>query len=303
MSYTVQQAIEDTQRHLHSSQRPELNTLSSDITATTTSIPFTYSAGGIATRALIGVGTEMMYVVAVSGSTATVIRGYNSDAAAHSSGDIIEVNPRFPQAMIVSALRDEIRSWPSGLFSVETVEFSVSSSVSAFNLTGFSADISHILDIRVAPPTGDLTKSWNRLTRWTFTKQANTTDFSSGYSLTFPRDAYFDTRIVASDTRAFRVTAAVEFDVSSLVTSTDLEDGVGLSVSMLDIPPLGAAWRLMTGKEVIRSSIEIQGQPRRAEEVPPGAALQTGQAIKRLRDQRISEEAMRLRRDWPIRGV
>jgi hypothetical protein len=303
MTYTVQEAIEDTQRHLNSAERPELNLLASGIDDSTTSVPFTLAAGGITTRAVLCIGTEMMYVTSVSGTTATVIRGYNSEATAHTANDIIEVNARFPQAMIARALRDEIRSWPQELFKVTTVEYAVSSSEAGIDLTGFSTGINYLLDVLISPPTGDLTKAWQRVPRWTFRKQADPGDFTSTYSLTIVRTADFDPRVYANTTRDYRVVAATPFVTSTFTTATDLEATVGLAPSMLDIPPLGAAARLLVGKEVIRTAIEVQGQPRRADEVPAGHAIQTSQAIMQMRNRRISEEAMRLRADWPYRGV
>jgi hypothetical protein len=99
-----------------------------------------------------------------------------------------------------------------------------------------------------------------------------------------------------------RIKAAVEFDVSSWSDTTDVEV-LGLTTSMASIPPVGAAWRLMSAKEVGRTNLTAQPEPRKAEEVPAGHMASVAQQLKKLRDDLIDEERWTLMNRYPLKGV
>ncbi len=67
---------------------------------------------------------------------------------------------------------------------------------------------------------------------------------------------------------------------------------------MLDIPRLGAAWRLLTPREITRSNVQAQGEARDTREVPPGTILRDAAGIQAQRDRRLREEAERLLNDY-----
>jgi hypothetical protein len=69
--------------------------------------------------------------------------------------------------------------------------------------------------------------------------------------------------------------------------------------SAYDLPPLGAAIRLMEGREIKRSFTEGQGDTRRAGEVAPGAILQSARGLQQMRAQRIAAEAAKLDALYP----
>jgi hypothetical protein len=73
----------------------------------------------------------------------------------------------------------------------------------------------------------------------------------------------------------------------------------GLLPSAQDLPPIGAAIRLMSGREIKRNFTEGQGDTRRASEVPPGAIMQSSRNLQILRQQRIAAEAARLDALYP----
>ena len=120
-------------------------------------------------------------------------------------------------------------------------------------------------------------------------------DFSSGTALQLLGNY--------PSTGTLRVRVAQAFDVSNWNDNLDVVSEVGLTTSMLDIAPLGAAWRLMSAREVQRTSPNAQPEPRRAEETPAGHMQSTAQQLKQLRDIRMSEESIRLQEMYPVRGV
>lgn len=302
--YTVDDLIDDTLKHLTGTSRTELVVLSGDLTDAATTVTFDAVPEGVTRTSVIQVGLELMYVRSVSGTTATVIRGFrNTTAAAHDSGAIVEIDPRFPRAFVQKALLDEIRSWPPDLFGVQTVEFDTDVRENGIDLDGYE-NISHVLEVYLSPESGDVYKTWTRVPRWRLDRNANTDDFPSGFALMVDLDgAPFFGGYGFSSVRSVRIVAAVKFTVDPFDPAVDVETGVGLNTVMFDIPPMGAASRLMVSKEVVRSNLDVQGQARRAEEVPPGYSTQVSANLRRMADTRISQERMRLRRDYPIKGI
>lgn len=290
---TVADLIEETKRHLYGSYRPEINLLSADITATATTLQLADSGVLIGPRSVIGVGDELMYVRAVADTVVTVIRGFNSTAAAHTANTLIELNPAYPTVSIRQALQADIRAWRTDVYQVETIEVSTSITTSWHDL-GLD-DIYGIIEARMAPSTANLWDEWPvaaiRLVR--------SGDFASGLGVQVLDGS--TSPLGASGTRELRVTVAKPFSTEVFTDNVNLETSVGLASSMLDIPPLGAIARLTATREVLRNALEVQGQSRRADEVQAGALLQTGTGLLRLRDKRLSEEATRLQQIWPIR--
>jgi hypothetical protein len=76
-----------------------------------------------------------------------------------------------------------------------------------------------------------------------------------------------------------------------------------LTATMLDLPPLGAEIDLTLPREISRNFMESQPDPRKAQEVAPGAIAGSVNALVNRRMQRISEEADRLQRQYTkVRG-
>jgi hypothetical protein len=112
-----------------------------------------------------------------------------------------------------------------------------------------------------------------------------TTDFASGGALVIYEGGY--------PGQAIRVRYRAPFGSLTALDDDVLAD-TGLPATAHDLPPLGAAVRLVAGREVKRNFTEAQGEPRRAEEVPPTATLQSSRELLRIRQQRIVAEQSRL---------
>jgi hypothetical protein len=62
---------------------------------------------------------------------------------------------------------------------------------------------------------------------------------------------------------------------------------------------MGVMLRMMNAREVKRNFIETQSDTRRSDEVPPGAVRDSTTNIQRLRRERITAEAGRLKAEYP----
>ena len=81
--------------------------------------------------------------------------------------------------------------------------------------------------------------------------------------------------------------------------TTDLAT-TGLQSTAYDLPPLGAAIKLMAGREIPRTFTSSQGDVRRATEVPPGAISASPNGLIKLRESRIGAEIGLLTSMYPL---
>lgn len=290
---TVLDLIQDTRRLVYGAGRRPLNVLNGTITDSATTLTLEYDLEGAVKGSFISIDDELFYIVSAipSSKTLTVVRGHlGTIPIGHNDGAQVEINPRFPKVYIKRALQQEVNSWGTRLYKITSVNIGFSNSSRIYDL-GISDFIS-VVDVRLSPYTGRTTRS--NAYRWTVLRDLDEADFASSAAIQF-LGTY-------PTTGTARVKLAQEFDVSVWEDETVVED-LGLSTSMLDIPPIGAAWRLMSAKEVGRTDMTSQPEPRRSEEVPAGHIASVAAQLKKLRDDRIEEERWTLMNRYPLRGV
>ena len=287
---TAATVIDRTLRQLLSGTVEPRNKLASSISSSATSITVTYPLEGLRAAQICEIGNELMYIWSVDSGTKTAIveRGFNgSTASAHSAGDIIIVNPRFPRSQMLEAINDELSDLSSplnGLFQIKTVDIDYNGSDVMIDLDGVTGIID-LLTVSVRYMTDDYPVARKvRLIR-----DVPTDDFPSGYALRFDQGV-FPGRL--------RIVYKAPY-VQATSEASDLATTCGVQNSVLDIVTLGTQIRLMAPREIKRNFTESQGDTRRAEEVTSGAIGNSLQNLQRLRRDRIQAEAARLMRGYP----
>jgi hypothetical protein len=285
--------------YLLTGQREVRNVLASDITSSDTLLTTSYAVRGILEGARLSADYEDMYVVTSDAGalTATVIRGqFGTTGAAHATGATLWVNPKWSRAQLLRAVNDEIRSLSgAGLYQMATVDLTFNSQISGYDMTGVTPDdvmsIYEIMADYPGPQNAPVPISSYRVLR-----DAQTADFTSGMGILLNEPGH--------PGHTVRVTYKTRFNtVTSADSATDLATAAGLDVEAHDILSIGAAIRLVSGSEVRRSQLGAQPDTRRAEEVPPGATLQSVRGLMALREERLKEEKARLARRYPARKV
>lgn len=276
--------------------RAELNILSSGaLNSSATTFTVDLPLVGLNQGSYVAIDDEVMFVTSVDAGakTVNVVRAQlGSVAAAHLAGALVEINPRFPQFAIKEVLKDEIRSWDEHLFAVNTITTAVTKGTRGFELD-ISPGFYSILSVTRAPVAGDTENADYKLD-FHLERSAPTERFPAGQSLVLHS-------VLGSDVDVL-VTVAEPYDVdSAFVDTTDVEEDIGIHAAAHDIPPIGAAWRLMLGREIKRSFGEGQGEPRRAEEIPANLSLTIADTLRKTRDLRLSQERARLRGAYPYR--
>lgn len=282
---TLQDQINETRLHLYSGERDQLNTLSGAHTNVTTSIAFTTPLAGVKPGSILGIETELCLVTAIAANnnTATVIRGYlGSTGAAHASGTVAWVNPKFSEFAVFRALVHEygdLSSPLAGLFQMKTSSALVRDAHDCFAFA--PADLESIYDVRrdsdSAPYPFRPIKHWD----WNGT-------------------------VIRVSEDPAPATVIVRYKAPFTLPTTPTDDVLavtGLHVEAHDIPPLGAAARLVAPREVKRGFTEHQGDARRASEVPPGTSIGASRAMQAIKSARLATEAARLMAKFPPFGV
>lgn len=292
---TTADLINETKRHLLSFQREPLNRLVNAIGTADTTLTLEFDIATLQAGIHLQVGLELMYVWSVdqSSKVATVQRAQlGSSALTHAAGAVVTVNPKFPDFAIFKALNDDLRSLSApgnGLFAVRAVELTGTA-----NSNGYNLPTSNLLEVLgVETRHAGRPRSWSPITNYNVQQNAETDDFASGTALH-----------VLDGVRPgqpLRVLYKASFSPLTNLTD-DVEVVAGLPVDLQDIPPIGAAMRLVAPREVKRNFTESQGEPRRAAEVPPGAVAASMRNLAGLRQTRISEESGRLAQRFPDRG-
>lgn len=289
---TLSDLVEETRAHLGS---PETLNQIAACDAVTTSVTLQRDLRNVQPGTLLSVGLETMYVWTVTDPTSRVLevrRGHGgSTAATHASGDLVRIAPDHPDAAIVRALNHELDALTgAGLYAVKTLDLTTSSaSARTYDL---AADVQRVLDVRVdVASTGN---EWPEVKSWTWLPNMPTTEFTSGAALRL------DSAVPSG--RPMRVFYAAPF--THLATLADDVLAVsGLPGSAHDIPPIGAAWRLVAPTEVERNQTTRQGDSRRAQEVQAGAKLRAPLGLQQVRSVRVAEEKARQLRAWPPRST
>lgn len=251
------------------------------------------SASGIAAQTLIEVDAEQMLVTAVATLTLTVIRGYNGTIeASHAIGALVIVNPSITLLDLTDAANAELHSLSTpmnGLFRVTWTDISSGTGKDGYDLDA-PAGFLDVLRVSVRPSSQ---LGWTPIPsgEYRVIRDAPTTDFASGVGIVFI-GGFRGTGLTT------RVWMKVAFNDLSGDLAEDVPAATGIHQEAVDIVSMGAAIRAVEGREIARVVPNGVGDTRRASEVPMGNALQAPSSLRRSRNERIAEEASRLKQQW-----
>lgn len=289
---TASDLLEETRWHLLSGLNEARNRLAANYAAGAGTLAFQYQIDNLAEGHTLSVGLNTFYVLSVNTAqkTATVIGGQDGSVDVNATqGDPVRIRPRWPDHRIFKALNDDLRALSApqiGLYQQKVATFTFNPSVYGY---GLPADVIGVDEVRYSEPGPELDQP--RIADYQVIRGADTALFPTGVSLVLGHGAF--------PGRPVRVRYRAGFAPLSTLTS-DVA-ATGLPDTAIDLPPLGAALRLLPGKEIRRNQLEAQGDTRRAAEVPPGAISGAGRFLAMQRQLRIAEETSRLRAINPLR--
>lgn len=293
---TLEGWVARTRTHLLTGRQEERNVLAADYTAGSGTIQVAGALGGIVPRVRLAIGLNTFYVLSVDNSnlTATVIAAQEGSLDAdYPAGSTVWVGPKFTDYDILIELAAELNDLSApgnGLFQMLTADLTYDNGAVGYDL-GSLPGLIDIYEVR-AQESGTY-KGWSQVEKslYRLDRSADTTVFPSGTALMLNSGLWNGLTV--------QVLYRAEFTALNNLTDDVLDSG--LPATAVDIPPLGAAMRLVAPREIKRSFSEDQGDTRRASEIPPGSATNSMRGIASLRAQRIQAEAGRLTARWPDR--
>lgn len=297
---TVADLVSQVEDHLLGGDRDEINRLTNFIDGAQQTISLDFELGGVAAGSYLTIDFEVLYVWSVDPTSfvVTVQRGMlNSTPQTHDAGTIVYINPLFSKWEIFKAINVEIVSISgadNGLFAEKSFTLTTLPVSMNYDVPADNSDLRTILEIRwdqIGPE-----RPWPALDRRSFqiVRNLQTDTGTSGVSLRIerPTSGFIPGRRLV-------VQYAGDFDPLPPLFSVDVSS-TNLADSMLDIPALGAAARLMGVREAKRAFVERDVDSRRASEVTSGSASRAAAVLMQLLEGRIKSEADRLRQRWPL---
>lgn len=292
---TFQQLIDECRdQYLMTGSPDKVNVLHTSILAGDDTLVLRYASQGVAAGTRLAIGLEEFHVIETSGTTAeatiTVIPAFNSStAAAHNAGDLVRITPQFSDFRIARAINRCIESLPGdGLFQIKSVDFDYIPATAGYNLN--TPDMLSVWRVRYKIPGPS--KSWPVMEArdYYLDNAADTTDFVGGRQLLLRMPGFPGNKIRVS----YHATLP-----PLTVPADDVQAVTGLLPSAHEIPAMGAAFRLLVGRDIKRSFLNAQPEPRRADEVPPGAATNAMLPLAESYYRAIEREIELLNRLYP----
>lgn len=296
---TTRDVLARTRSRLSNRVKPQRNKLNSAIGPTDETIVFTYDRG-LADSVALSIGLETLYVWQIAGRNLTVERGFdNTIPAQHAAGDIVLIDPEFTDAQILQAVNEVLTALPSaGVYQVKTIDLDATATEGGYDLAD---DVIDVLDV-LWQDTDDTT-TWTQAEMWEVQRNMPTDVFPSGVALFLPHRPFPWPAPTATGTTA-TITVRVKYRAAFTALSSLFDDVVtvtGLPVSALDLLPLGAAIKLMSGAPIQRVFNLAQPDPRDSAETRVSDVLNAPAALRQEFTNRVQQEADILSREQKYR--
>ena len=292
---TIADLVADARRITYGSMTEQINLVGSAAAAAATSVILDLDVSGITPGMVLSCGLNVWYVRGTTTSTNEVflIPGYdNSPKDAVSVGDIVTVKPKVTDWYLFNIINDELRKLSSptnGLYRIGSWSVNVSPTYQTYEVPIEALNMTNLARVRY---------------RWPGTPDVWSDIRTSSYRwIVSEGDNKFQLLVNIPSGTEIEFTYKSPFVLATSLADDPVED-CGLSETMLDIPPLGAAASLLRTTDARRNQITAQGDARRAAEVPSSVNLSTASVLDREYKMRVQDEYARLIQRLPIfKGV
>ena len=245
-------------------------------------------------RGLVEIGDELIWVDDVDKVATTLTvppygRGFRgTTAATHASGTRVISAPLFPRSLVKQAINESITAVFPDLWAVGSTTIAYTAAKTTYPLP---AGVKEILSVTWS--TTGPTKEWLPVRRWRLDRNANTTSFANGTSL-----SVYDAILPGRTLRVVYTTVPTQMTNGSDVFSTV----TGLPDSTQDVIRLGAAYRMVPFFDAAHLSGMSAEADVAAQQLRGNQSTQLGRYFTQMYQMRLAEEAQSLQRIYPTRS-
>lgn len=246
-------------------------------------------------KGVVEIDDELLWIDSYDrvSNTATIApygRGYNGTvAAAHTLNSRVSVAPTFPKAVVKKAINDTIDAVFPQLFAVGVHVFNFNSAKTTYSLPAEAETILYVS----WQPTGS-TEEWMPLRNWRQDPLANTTSFASGNTISVYDNVQSGRKIQVHYTKK-------PATLSASAGSAVFETVTGLPSSCKDVILYGASYRLASFIDPGRLNYSSAEADNADTKIQYGSGASTARFMLGLYQQRLNEEAGKLRDVYPTR--
>ena len=275
--------IAATRRMTYGSMADQLNFLAAEYPMGDAELTMSMDVTNITPGMVLSSGLNVWYVTGIDAANKKVFVYASYDNSRNDAlpvGSPVMLRPRVTDWLLFNYINDTVVSLSSPTYGLyrEASWTSVADSVwGTYDIPVAAQSMTNLLRVQVQYPT--TTDVWLDIPQ-------NMIEWQPENNLIRLRTAVAASSTVRFDYRA-------PFAPATLLTSNAVDD-MGLSESMLDIPPLGAAVRLLRTTESRRAQTHNQSDPRRAGEVQGGQNSAAAADMAREFRDRVQAEHSRL---------
>ena len=273
-------------------RQDRLTYLTNAITSTTALSATIASVDNVA-RGLIEIDEELLFVDSVNRPASSLVispfgRGYQgTSAATHAINTKVTIAPTFPRIAVKRALNDTVKAVYPQLWGVGTHTFNYSPATNTYSLPSDAEGV-----LAVSYQVIGSTKEWVPVRAWRHDPMANPGAFTSGNTISIYSGV--------EPGRTVQVTYSKE--ATAMVNNSDDFVGVtGLPLSTKDVIIYGAAYRLVSFIDPSRLTFTSAEADEADRTKPIGSGSNAARFIFSLYQQRLQEEAGRLKGKFPVR--
>ncbi len=255
---------------------------------TTTSDEITIGSSASLAKGIIEIDDELIWIDSFNKATSTLNvipgfgRGYQGTAPApHAQYAQVTLAPTFPRTAIKKAINDTINSFFPSLWAVSSTTFTYDASVTTYALPD---DLESILYL--SWQTTGSSQEWLPINRWRADGMANAATFNTNNTVSI-----YDSVQPGRTVQVWYTTTANTLDNNT----DDFADVTGLPQSCQDVVTLGAAYKLLSFLDPGRINLSSAEADAADSKIPSTAGVSSSRYIYALYQQRLNEEALKLK--------
>jgi hypothetical protein len=261
---------------------------------TTTSTAITIGSASNLAKGTIEIDDELIWIDSFDKATSVLNvvpgfgRGYQGTSPApHSQYAQITLAPTFPRVSIKKAINDTINSLFPNLWAVSSYTFTFNASQTTYPLPD---DLESILYL--SWQTTGSSQEWLPINRWRSDGMANAAVFNTTNTVSL-----YENIQPGRTVQVWYTTTPNTLDNNT----DDFADVTGLPQSSQDVVTLGASYKLLSFLDPGRINLSSAEADNADSKIPSTAGVSSSRYIFALYQQRLNEEALKLKDRFPIR--